>query len=173
MENQKSSSSTLKLFMIAIATTVAAMVLTTYALGTDTITPRATSSPPPTLTPEAHRLYDPAQYGIPDTLGGYKVLAILTPQDVACMGSRSKRIVLQTTEPNVHEYLESPKSIREILEYLRQIPGEEETNWQIAVVGPGATLESISSNIISWNDTFTDKPCRRLGGPQITLTPSS
>ena len=150
------------LMFVGIITIAITALWVVYANGIDVTLPSATST---SLTPEPTRLYDPAQYGVPNVLGGYKVLAVLNPDDVACMGSRSKRIVLQTTEPNVHEYLESPKPIREIVEYLKQIPGEEETNWQVEVVGPRTTTERIAANLVDWNSAFSERPCFNTGGP--------
>lgn len=163
MQKQIPNPTLTRLLIFGSITTIIIVALSTYSTSKDT-----TSL---ITTPEATRLYDPAQYGVPDTLGGYKVLAVLTSQDVACMPSGRKSIVLQASEPNVHEYLESPKPTTEIRAFLRQVPGEEETNWQVGVVGPSATLETILSTIESWNSVNSGRPCRRLGGVQSSPSP--
>jgi hypothetical protein len=131
----------------------------------------------PEVTPDATSVltnpYNPAQYGIPETLGGYKVIAVFTPQDVACMLEGQKQIILQAQEAAVHEFLEQPHSPREILETLQEIPGEEQTHWQIQFVGPGGTLEGAIETLRSWNAIFADRPCFTLGGPLPTLTYTS
>lgn len=160
-----------KFTLIGIILLITIIIISSYTLDAGVSSPIVVPRISTPLTPEATPLYDPAQYGVPDTLGGHKVLAVLTPQDVACMPSGAKRVVLQTSEPNVHEYLESPKPITEILELLKQLPGEEETKWIIEVVGPDATLERMEAGIKNWNSLFSGKPCRRLGGPIITATP--
>lgn len=162
-----------RVLIIGIITTIILVAFSTYFISMVNASPITNNTPTTTVTPKATPLYDPAQYGVPDTLGGYKVLAVLNPDDVACIGSRSKRIVLQTTEPNVHEYLDSPKPIREIIDYLRQIPGEEVTNWQVEVVGPRTTTERIAANLVDWNSAFSDRPCFNTGGPVhiATATP--
>jgi hypothetical protein len=150
--------------IITIAITVLWVV---YVNGTDITLRSATNTP---LTPEPTRLYDPSQYGIPDVLGGYEVLAILTARDVACMSSDTKRIILQAMALNVHAFLQQPKSPKEILQSLKQLPGEEKTRWQLEFAGPGASLEGISSTLEVWNQTFSHKPCRPLGGQDLSFT---
>jgi hypothetical protein len=107
------------------------------------------------------------QHGVPGTLGEYTVLAVFTPEDIACMPVGQKRIVLQARQGNVHDYLEHSEHP---LELLKQLP-DTETRWQVSVVGPGATLEKIQANLKSWNAQFENRPCMKLGGPVMTATP--
>jgi hypothetical protein len=158
-----------RVLIMGVIATIIVVAFSAYFISIVAASAIATNTPSTTVTPEATPLYDPAQYGVTNSIGGYKVMAILTPQDVACMISGHKTIVLQTSEPSVHEYLESPKPITEIREYLSQIPGEGKTSWQIQIVGPGATLERILSTIESWNSVYSERPCRRLGGLQSSV----
>jgi|SRR6266496_4044302 len=158
---------TTRILLLGFTVTILVAILILSPTLINALSPTSLS---PAASPETTRLYDPEQYGMPDILGGYKVLAVFISQDVACMPSGSKKILLQATEPNVQEYLAHPKPVRDILQILQQFPGEEETNWQIEFVGPGVTLEEIVSNIESWNSLFVNKPCKSLGGPAVIAT---
>jgi hypothetical protein len=43
--------------------------------------------------------FDPAKFGLPPTLAGYTVLAVLTPDNTVCMAPGTKILVLQDTHP--------------------------------------------------------------------------
>jgi hypothetical protein len=85
-------------------------------------------------------LYDPAYYGLPPTLAGYKVFAVLTPDNTACMLPGEKRLVLQATQPNVEEFLRTNNNAM-ITKELEEKGLSEYDKWGIQIVGPGVVLE--------------------------------
>lgn len=54
-----------------------------------------------TSTPVLGNSYDPAGYGLPSTMAGYKTFAVLTSENTACRMPGEKRLVLQTMAPNL------------------------------------------------------------------------
>ena len=46
-------------------------------------------------TPSLSESYNPAYFGLPQTVAGYKVLAVLTSDNTACMSPGSRKLVLQ------------------------------------------------------------------------------
>ena len=135
------------------------------------------SAPPPeiqvpTVRPTSDNPYDPAQYGVPDTLGGYKVLAIMTVRDVPCISSLQKNILLQATENTAQDYLKDPRPLPDIPRYLNSLPGEANTIWQMGIVGPGLTLEKLKTNTAKMQASMAGKPCPPpTGGPIKIATP--
>ena len=117
--------------------------------------------------------YDPAQYGVPDSLGGYKVLAIMTLRDIPCISPRQKNILLQATENTAQEYLKDPRPLPDIPKYLNTLPGEANTTWQMAIVGPGVSIEKLKVNIEALKASMLGKPCPPpTGGPIKVATPN-
>ena len=118
--------------------------------------------------------YDPARFGIPGYVGGYKVLAVFTPDNLACMSTGEIRLALQATEPNVEEYLansnptySNPRAIQKDLEQH----GKDVT---IEIVGPGVTIEQIISESAKWNQDIKKSGCIQTGPaglPQTTGVP--
>lgn len=125
------------------------------------------------VTSASDNPYNPAQYGVPDTLGGYKVLAITTLRDVPCMSPRQKNILLQATENTAQEYLKDPRPLPDIPKYLNSLPGEANTMWHMAIVGPGVTIEKMKVNIEAMKASMLGKPCPPpTGGPIKIATPN-
>ena len=98
------------------------------------------------VTPTLDNPYNPAQYGVPDTLGGYKVVAVVTLRDLACMPLQTKRVLLQVQQKTAKEYLQQAKPLTEILIYLRQLPGESDTDWQLAIGGTNVSIEAMKAD---------------------------
>ena len=123
----------------------------------------------------SENLYNPARYGIPSTLSGYKILAIFTSDDIPCMLPQAKRVLLQTHQSTVHDYLQQSKPLTKILDYLRQLPGETDTVWQLSVVGSAITIDNIKTNTELLQESLKDQPCLQLGGPvdvsEFTVVP--
>jgi hypothetical protein len=157
---------TTRFVFFGIIVTSSIVLLSVYARNTSMATP--IESQAPAVTPAPENPYNPAQYGVPDILGGYKVLAILTLRDVACMPPQVKRVLLQAHQRTVHEYLQQPQPLAEVLTYLHQLPGEANTKWQLSMVGPGVTIEKVEANNKSWNAEFVNRPCLRLGPVDIS-----
>ncbi len=58
-------------------------------------------SMPSGMAPNELQQYDPVLKGLPKTIDGYTVLAVLTSQTTACMKPGEKNIILQGTDRNV------------------------------------------------------------------------
>jgi len=118
--------------------------------------------------------YDPARFGIPGYVGGYKVLAVFTPDNLACMSTGEIRLALQATEPNVEEFLatsnptySNPRDIQKELE-------QHSKDVTIEIVGPGVTIEQIISESAKWNQDIKKSGCIQTGPaglPQTTGVP--
>ena len=120
-----------------------------------------------TPTPDAYSSYAPVAYGLPDTIGGYKILAVRTLDNTACMLAGSYRLVLQAAEPTVEDFLGSTIGVDGIQQTLAQMDVPQPTRWELSFVGPGVTIELILSESEKWNAQFGDGNCVRLGGPAI------
>ena len=49
--------------------------------------------------------YAPKQWGLPDMIGGYPVLAVVTEDDTGCLMSGERRLILQAPQPTIDEAL--------------------------------------------------------------------
>src|SRR5205823_1363254 len=80
--------------------------------------------------------YDPIRFGIPETIGGYRVLAVLTGDNFTCMKGREKRLVLQSPQPSIKD---GPRDFpKELIEQELRAPNLiESTHWEWSIVGPG------------------------------------
>lgn len=110
--------------------------------------------------------YDPSLHGIPATLAGYKVLAVFTPETTACMPEGFKRLVLQTQQPSMNNYLNEsqPETIEDA---LKENGISDITQWDIQIVGPGFSLNQIIAANESWNEAFTNGECIRSEPIQV------
>ena len=99
--------------------------------------------------------YDPAHYGLPPTIAGYKVLAVLTSDNTACMPPGTKRLVLQSSQPNVESYLaqSDPAAIERELERLGFA---DFYGGGIEIDGPASITQAFLSELKKWND-FSQK----------------
>lgn len=153
-----------KLMLVSILCLVVLAAVVVYAFNTRSIQAWLMS----TLNP-----YDPARFGMPRYVAGYKVLAVFTPDKLACMNPGEIRFVLQATEPNMEEYLanSNPKAIPKDLEQQGLNPTSE---WTYEIVGPGVTIEQIIRESTKWNQDIKKTGCIRLGPaelPQTTTEP--
>ncbi len=106
--------------------------------------------------------YEPTQYDIPDTLAGYQVLAVLTPDNLACMPADHMRLVLQSSLENQDTYL--PQSdLQGIREALKEHGVMDSENWELQIVGPGISKEQFLTEIAEWNQTMAHEGCMTLG----------
>jgi hypothetical protein len=113
--------------------------------------------------------YNPASFGITSYIGGYKVLAVFTPDNLACMNPGEIRLVLQSPESNLDKYLanSNPKGVQKDLE-------QHGLDATIEMVGPGVTIEQIISESTKWNQDIKKTGCIKLGPaelPQTTTEP--
>ena len=114
-------------------------------------------------------LYNPARVSVPSYVGGYKVLAVFTSDNLACMNPGEIRLVLQAPETNMDKYLanSNPKDIHKDLE-------QHGWNATIEIVGPGITIDQIIGESAKWNQDMKKTGCLKLGPaavPQTTTEP--
>lgn len=109
--------------------------------------------------PTARTIYDPAPYGIPDVLAGYKVLAVLTSENTACIATGEKRLVLQSSQQQVDVINHSDAIDQE----LNKLGVTDVNTWEIMLVGPGITQEQFLAENEKWNTVFKKSECVKLG----------
>lgn len=131
--------------------------------GTAEPTPKTKKTPIPQPTYDVvvnEELYAPARYGIPDTIAGYNVLAVLAPDNTMCMPEGTMRIVVQVVEKTMDDYLASNTSedIYKALEGLN-------VSVDLHVVGPGVVKETLLTENEKWNINSRSDGCIQLGGP--------
>jgi hypothetical protein len=111
------------------------------------------------------RSFDPAAHGIPDMLGGYKVSAVLTPDNTACMRAGTKRLLLRSHSITLESSIEGA-GLDTVMQELADLGLTEGVEWQISIGGPVGTGEGIEVGIARWNDAMhRNGGCIRLGGP--------
>lgn len=114
--------------------------------------------------------YDPAHYGLPPTIVGYKTFAVLTSDNTACMMPGEKRLVLQTTQVNVQSFL-STSDYAAIKKDLQQRGFADFAQDNIQIVGPGTTLDQFLSENEKWNEDSKKYGCV-TSAPAAPLTPT-
>ena len=129
--------------MLNVKLAPTALLLVLLSLGAPSAQAYSTTLPP--AAP-----YLPAQYGLPDTIAGYKVLAVLTSDNTACMPPGAKRLILQTTQPTVEEFLETSDAAG-IKAELEQKGFPEFAKWGVEIGGPDATFDKVVSENEDWN----------------------
>ncbi len=95
--------------------------------------------------------YEPMRQGLPPAIGGYKVFAVLTPDNTACMLTGEKRLVLQVTQPNVEEFLRT-NNYASVRSDLEQKGLGEYAKWGIQFAGPGTVLEEFLTENQKWTE---------------------
>ncbi len=108
--------------------------------------------------------FDPAKFGVPDQLAGYRVLAVLNETNYACLRTGEKHLVLLSSEANLHDYLSSsdPNSIKQALHAANL---DEYASWGWDIVGPGTTQEQLIQQLELSNNLNKSNGCPvPLGG---------
>jgi hypothetical protein len=106
--------------------------------------------------------YDPIRFGIPETIGGYRVLAVLSEENSACMKPGEKRLVLQSLQPTIDGALRGFPKERSELE-----------QWESSIVGPGLTREQLVSQLEQLYRSFKVHGCASLDLPSTgTCSPT-
>jgi|GEM_PF-3822997 len=88
--------------------------------------------------------YAPRLFGIPDTISGYAVLAVLTEQNYICTRSGERRLLLQSSQQTLENGLVnfSKASIEQKLNTLGL------GKYVLSFMGPGVTREQVMSQLI-------------------------
>ncbi len=100
-------------------------------------------------------LFDPASHGVPDTIAGYKVLAVITPENTACVGPNETRLVLQTNEPTEMDFLTRNDPSR-VEDEITRLGLTEFARGGITWVGSEVSIEQFLTELKTWNQTVAD-----------------
>lgn len=103
--------------------------------------------------------FDPARFGLPARIDNYNVLAVLTPDNTACMLPGTKRVVLQTVPTNIFAIgkTEPAGSIEKELEQY----GIDSDGLQVQVVGPTVSARAFLEENRRWNEKARTSGCLR------------
>lgn len=109
-------------------------------------------------------LYEPSHYNIPDTIAGYKVVAVISSENTECYPDGIILLKLQVPDlpldpSDLSPTITSLSSVREAV-YASGIP---KLTW--GTVYPDATLESLVRANESWNQARRLNGCMKLGRP--------
>lgn len=124
----------------------AQLPLRTYALASDAAAPD-------------DELFDPAHFGLPTRIDNYNVLAVLTPDNTACMLPGTKRLVLQTAQTNIFAVpkVGQAASIEKALEQY----GIGSDGLQVQMVGPTVSARAFLEENRQWNEKARTTGCGR------------
>jgi len=114
-----------------------------------------------TFTVAPSSSYDPSRYGVPSTINGYKVIAVLAPDNTLCMPEWEKRVVVQATSSDLQSYQDADESNQ----IIHSLDALDKTTWTIEIVGPGVTFEQFVAENEKGNATAKANGCARLGRP--------
>ena len=130
----------------------------------------------PVPTPDPAAPYDPALYGIPDTIAGYEVLAVMTSDNTTCMRSGIKQLILRAVARDFETFqnnINADAVIREL-----EMLGKAQEYGGISYVGPGTSKEQIIALNENQNEQNRKVGCPNFGGSiqlqdeQLTPPPS-
>jgi hypothetical protein len=93
--------------------------------------------------------YDPAYYGLPEVIAGYRILLVETPENMACMRPDTIDLVLQTSQPDLEAFLKQTPdgSVESELKKYDIKP----KHWLFTYAGQGITKESAIAAIRNWD----------------------
>jgi hypothetical protein len=163
------------ILLVVVAAYSTALVISTAAL-TVALWPKPTYQIEPVKVATADTIYlresfDPGYYRLPDMIAGYKLLAVETSANTACMTPGTIRLFLQTSQPNVDAFLKNNPGggVQSEVEKLSIKPNQ----WEYMYVGPDTTKEMILYTA-KQTDPRSHELCMMLGGPipESILTPS-
>ena len=97
--------------------------------------------------------FDPASYGVPDSIAGYKVLAVISANNTACVGPDDKRLVLLTDEPTVMDTVNKSQIDAVNVEAARLGLTDYTKGGIQWAGGPSATTQQFAANLPKWNQT--------------------
>ncbi len=134
-------------------------------------TPYPTEQPTSVLPPllDSPEQFDPKTYGIPETIAGYKVLAVITSANTACWAPAPKQLVLQSTASSADAFLNSGQAtdVEKAMKDLGLNPSE----WSMSFGGPGSTREQVISGTQEWNRLMEKGGCVHSGPAGPTSVP--
>lgn len=93
---------------------------------------------------------DPENYGLPPSIGEYKIIAVLNQKNSSCMRDGEKRMILQSHKRNLNDFLKATESAP-IEQVMVRGNLKEYADWGWTVVGPVVSrsnvLDSYKSNL--------------------------
>ena len=119
--------------------------------------------------------FDPASYGVPDSIAGYKVLAVISANNTACVGPDDKRLVLLTDEPTVMDTVNKSQIDAVNVEAAR-LGLTDYTKGGIQWAGPGTTTQQVVAGLQEWNKAIAAAGSCLQTGPipvPVQATPTS
>lgn len=144
--------------------TLSLLFIASFQLTQDT---KPTSTPYPTVSPET---FDPIYYGLPEVIAGYKILAVQTSENIACMIPGIIRLILQTPEPDLESFFNNASSGDLQSEIMKL--NINAVQWEFDYVEAGISKEQIIS-AASRANPHNRSLCELPGGPVPTFTPLS
>lgn len=112
------------------------------------------SQPKPTL----RSAYDPAQFGIPDTLAGYRVVGVFTEENSVCMQPGEKDLLLETQISELSDHLDQI-GIPAVNQALVAIGINPADGWQFTFSGPGVNQKAVFSQQNELNAQLRENGC--------------
>jgi len=105
-------------------------------------------------------VFDPAQYGIPETLANYDVLAVENSENMLCWQENQIHITIRSDISAITSYISSSNSnaVRRELEAL----GIPDIVWGISVVGPGISREQVIGTKQRQNEMYQLRGCEGM-----------
>lgn len=112
------------------------------------------------MTTPSTNTYDPAQYGLPATIGGYRVLAVLTPDNTACLEPDERHLVVQASQEDVEGVLAQEQSA-DVWKDLERLGLTKTARWFVRYAGLGTTLQDLIVENEKWNSLAQSGGCLR------------
>ena len=115
-----------------------------------------------TAAPPQRHGYDPTQFGIPRSLGGYPVLAVLDDRNSPCMRPGQRRLVIQSSQLTAES---GPRDFpkQRIQQELQALNLGEYTKAEFTVIGPGESRERLLMRLEKYRSE-----CPHLALPSVT-----
>jgi hypothetical protein len=146
---------------IGLPLTVALVIIAAFGLvGVYAANQRSTA-------PDPFAPYDPATYGIPEILAGYRIVAVYTPKNMACTPPDEIRLTIQAVDPSP----DNPMVARgggDIMAELKKF--DPNTQWELTYVMPVPLDRGKFLMVTENHNQSTKNDCIR-NAPIITLTP--
>ncbi len=103
--------------------------------------------------------FDPTRFGLPARIESYNVLAVLTPDNTACMLPGTKRVILQTAPTNIFTIPKAGQALS-IEKELEQY-GIGSDGLQVQMVGPTVSARAFLEENRRWNEKARTSGCIR------------
>ena len=143
------------------------------------VAPESTAEP----LPVDREKYSPARYGIPETLGGLQVVAVVSHETNPCSPEGFMNVILQSNEPSLDEYLQSDTTQQSVELAMRELKAMyPDPAASVSVVGPIEDMDGLfvrlEENYLAGQRAIALGGCIRFGGPfmleeSLSLPPES